>query len=480
MTQQPLHYKTLSEVAAKIAAGDLDSQQVTEALLARINTLEPRLHSYITVMAEQALDRAAEMDALRNQGKILGPLHGVPIAVKDLCHKRGAPTTAGHSFRKNQISTHDATVVTKLEAAGAVILGKLATTEGAMVGYHRDFEVPRNPWGDLDRWPGVSSGGSGVATAAGLCFASLGTDTGGSIRFPSAANGIVGLKPTWGRVSRHGVLDLGPTLDHIGPMTRSVRDAARILGVIAGRDLEDPTSLPNPVPDYESEMARGVSGLRIGWDDVFATQDVEPDVAEAVRAAVSILERLGAEIIEVKVPSLEEDEFAAWNTLAATEAAAVHEETFPSRAGEYGTYFREFLTSGRETTSVAQAKAIFARRRAAGRMAPIFQGIDLLAMPTLATEAFRYNPEDAYGGLNLDKGSLSGVPLAWFGRSSRFILIWDYNGYPTLSLPCGFSPDRIPLSLQLVGSPLTEATLCRAGFAYEQAQDFHLQHPVLG
>ena len=340
--------------------------------------------------------------------------------------------------------------------------------------------MPRNPWGDLDRWPGVSTGGSGVATAAGLCFGSLGTDTGGSIRYPSAANGIVGLKPTWGRVSRYRVLDLGPTLDHIGPMTRNVRDAARILGVIAGHDNNDPTSLSDPVPDYETEMEQGVSGLRIGWDEKFATDDVEPYVAKAVRSAVESLASLGAEIVNIKVPLLEEDESAAWGILAAAEAAAVHEATFPAKEKEYGVYFRQFLESGRNTTSVDLAKAVFARKNAAGRMAPVFRDIDLLACPTLATESFRYNPEDAYGGIDIDRGILAGVPLQWFGRSGRFITIWDYNGYPTLSVPCGFSPDTIPLSLQLVAPPLAEATLCRAGHAFEQAHDFHLQHPPIG
>ncbi len=480
MTQEPLHYKTLAEVAAEIAQGDLDSVAVTEALLARIEALEPKLHSYITVMGVQALERASAADALRDQGKALGVLHGVPIAVKDLCHKRGYPTTGGHSFRKDLISDSDATVVARLEAAGAIILGKLATTEGAMVGYHRDFQVPRNPWGDLDRWPGVSSGGSGVATAAGLCFASLGTDTGGSIRFPSAANGIVGLKPTWGRVSRHEVLDLGPTLDHIGPMTRSVRDAARVLGVIAGHDANDPTSLSHPVPGYESEMVRGVSGLRVGWDEAFATEAVEPYVAEAVRAAVSRLADLGAEIVKVEVPLFEKGELASWDTLTAAEAAAVHEPTFPSRADEYGIAFRQFLSDGREISSVQLAKAIFARRRAAGRVAPVFDGIDLLVCPTLASESFQYNPEDAYDGFDPEREVLAGVPLEFFTRSERFITVWNYNGYPTLSLPCGLSPDGIPLSLQLVGKPLGEAALCRAGFAFEQAEVFHLQHPAVG
>ena len=479
MTDQPLHYKTLSAVAAQIAQGDLNSVDVTGALLARIDHLEPRLHAYIAVMREQVLAAAAQADVLRDQGKMQGPLHGVPIAVKDLCHKAGWVTTAGHSFRKNAIADFDATVVSRLEASGAILLGKLATTEGAMVGYHRDFQVPRNPWGDLDRWPGVSSGGSGVATAAGLCFASLGTDTGGSIRFPSAVNGIVGLKPTWGRVSRHGVLDLGPTLDHIGPMTRSVRDAARVLGVIAGHDNKDPTSLADAVPDYEVEMEKGVQGLRIGWDKDFASRDVEAHVAEAVSQAVSRLASLGAEIVDIKVPLLEADEVAAWGVIAASEAAAVHEATFPSQADAYGTYFHGFLSEGRSASSVDLAKAVFARKRAAGRMAPVFHGIDVLACPTLASESFRYNPEDAYGGLDTSKGTIAGVPLAWFARSSRFITVWDYNGYPTLTLPCGFSPEQIPLSLQLVSAPLNEAALLKAGYAFEQASEFHTQHPSL-
>ncbi|MFT7383027.1 MAG: amidase, partial [Urechidicola sp.] len=331
MSRLPLHYQTLAEVAAQIADGELSATEVTETMLARISALEPTLHAYYAVMGEQALRAAVTADTARNEGRPLGPLHGVPIAVKDLCHKRGAPTTAGHHFRRQQTSIENATVVTRLEAAGAVVIGKLATTEGAMVGYHRDFEVPRNPWGELDRWPGVSSGGSGVATAAGLCFASLGTDTGGSIRFPSAANGIVGLKPTWGRVSRHGVLDLGPTLDHIGPMTRSVRDAARMLGVIAGRDLQDVTSLSAPIDDYEAALARGVRGLKIGWDEAYATSNVEPYVAAAMRNAISQLASAGAQIVDIKVPGFEADELAAWNTLAATEAAAVHATTYPAK-----------------------------------------------------------------------------------------------------------------------------------------------------
>ena len=477
MNEKPLHYRTLSDVAHRISSGELSSVTVTSTMLERIADLEPQLHCYYSVNPELAMAGARMADDARDRGESLGVLHGVPIAVKDLCHKQGTTTTAGHSFRQQSVSDFDATVVARLEAAGAVILGKLATTEGAMVGYHRDFEVPRNPWGNLDRWPGVSSGGSGAATAAGLCFGSLGTDTGGSIRFPAAVNGIVGLKPTWGRVSRHGVLDLAPTLDHIGPMTRSVEDAARMLSVIAGYDLQDPTSLSAAVPDYTQGMAEGVTGIRIGWDEAFVSSDIEPHVLAAVRAAVEKLAQLGAEIVDVDIPERSEEEADAWMILAACEAAAVHASTFPSRAPEYGEYFRFFLESGHQATAIQLAQATFARRNASGRVAPVFDQIDLLALPTLATEAFRYDPEDAYGGLDQGKNTLAGVPLDWIGRSQRFVNQWDYNGYPTLSQPCGLSPDGLPLSLQLIGEPLAEALLCRVGYAFEQATDHHQLHP---
>lgn len=468
MSDTPLHEQTLTDVAESIAAGAIDSVTVTETILERIGTMEPRLHAYYAVLADHARERAAELDAQRGRGEPLGPLHGVPIAVKDLCHKQGFATTGGHSFRRNTISETDATVVARLEAAGAVIVGKLATTEGAMVGYHRDFEVPRNPWGDLDRWPGVSSGGSGVATAAGLCFGSIGTDTGGSIRYPSAANGIVGLKPTWGRVSRHGVLDLAPTLDHVGPMTRSVRDAARMLSVIAGHDAKDPTSLPNPVPDYEAGIDDGVAGLRIGWDAAWATRDVETHVAKAVWDAVELFAELGANIVDIKMPDVE-SELAAWTTIAAAEAAAVHADTWPSQATEYGAMFSEFLQIGSETTGAQLASASFQRELVCGKIAPVFDGIDLILSPTIAAESFRYDPADAWNGMDPDKGTWAGVPFEFFNRNARFIMPWDFNGYPTLSMPCGLSEDGIPMSLQLVGGALSEGLLCIAGCAFEQA-----------
>jgi amidase len=249
--------------------------------------------------------------------------------------------------------------------------------------------------------------------------------------------------------------------------------------VIAGRDLQDVTSLSAPLDDYEAALARGVAGVRIGWDDAYATSNVQPYVAAAMRSAISQLDNAGAQIIDVKVPGFEADELAAWNTLAAAEAAAVHALTFPAKQDEYGVYFREFLEAGRQTSAIDLANAIFARKRACGRIAPVFDTIDCLLSPTLASESFRYNIEDAYGGINMTKGNLAGVPLDFLARNTPFIVIWDFNGYPTLSLPCGFSPDGIPLSLQLVAAPLQESILCRVGHAFEQANDFHLQHPEL-
>ena len=236
-----LHYASFLDIADQIRRRKLSPVEVTKAQLERIDSLEPKLKAYITILAESALARAREAEREIQAGKYRGPLHGIQIAVKDLYFTSGLATKGGSGALADHVPSYDATVVGRFARAGAVLLGKLNTTEGAMVGYHPDFEVPRNPWGE-DRFPGWSSSGSGVATAAGLCYASLGTDTGGSIRTPSAVNGIVGLKPTWGRVSRYGVLGLAPSLDHVGPMTRTVADAAAVLAVLAGHDGHDPTS----------------------------------------------------------------------------------------------------------------------------------------------------------------------------------------------------------------------------------------------
>lgn len=256
MESDTLCYLSLPDLSAQLRTGKLSSVEVTRCILDRIHRLNPRLHAYLTVLDESALHRAAQADEEIRGGHWRGPLHGVPIAVKDLCQTKGVLTTCGSRVLRDWRPDTSATVVERLEAAGAVLVGKLNLTEFATFWYHPEMPVPLNPW-DTVLWPGASSSGSGVATSAALCFASIGSDTGGSIRFPSAACGIVGLKPTWGRVSRHGVFPLGESLDHIGPMTRSVADAALVLRIIAGRDAADETSLSAPVEDYAAALDRG-------------------------------------------------------------------------------------------------------------------------------------------------------------------------------------------------------------------------------
>ena len=274
MSETPFHFKPITEIAEEIASKQLSPVDVATAMLQRIDALDGQLKSYATVMAEHAMAAAQKAEREIDAGMYRGPLHGIPIAVKDLCFTKGVRTMGAAKVLAEHVPTFDSTVVAKLESAGAVLLGKLNLTEGAMGGYNSEFDIPKNPW-NPDRWTGSSSSGSGVATAAGLCFGSLGSDTGGSIRFPSAACGIVGLKPTWGRVSRYGVLALAESMDHVGPMTRSVADAGIMLAAIAGPDPNDPTSLPSPVPNMLDGIGQDIQGVRIGFDENYATSDID-------------------------------------------------------------------------------------------------------------------------------------------------------------------------------------------------------------
>ncbi len=350
----------------------------------------------------------------------------------------------------------DGTVVQKLKAAGAVILGKLNLTEGAMAGYNPEFQIPINPWG-ADRWSGASSSGSGAATAAGLCYGSLGSDTGGSIRFPSAACGIVGIKPTWGRVSRYGVLALAESLDHIGPMTRSAADAGVMLQAIAGHDANDPTSLTAPVPNMLEGVAQGVRGLRIGVDEGYISDGVDPEVAAAVLEGARLLESLGARLVPVRMPDIEPFS-RAWGVLCSAEAAAAHRETFPSRGGEYGPWFRGWLELGLRHSAADYAIASYQRLACNGILAEIFDGIDVLVCPSMTTPPERVTPEALYGPMD-------GEEWTW----GRFTIPYDFSGAPTISLPCGLNSEGLPLSIQFVGRHLAEPLLVQAGHAYESA-----------
>ncbi len=461
MSETPLHFKTISELAALIKSKELSPVEITETMLSRIQRQDPQYKSYATVMAQQARSSAQAAERDIAAGNYLGPLHGMPIAVKDLCFTKGVATMGGTKALKNHVPNFDCTVVGRLNAAGAVILGKLNLTEGAMAGYNPEFQVPVNPWG-ANLWSGASSSGSGVATAAGLCYGSLGSDTGGSIRFPSAACGIVGIKPTWGRVSRYGVLALAESLDHIGPMTRSAADAGIILQAMAGLDPDDPTTLSAEVPDMLEGIDQGVRGLRIGLDEAYVTGPTDPELAESVLAGIKVLEGLGAVIITIEMPDMSEY-MEAWGALCASEALAAHEATYPSRRDDYGPWFQSWLDSGAAVTGAQYAKANNVRSACRGLLNNLFENIDVIGCPTMTTPPFPITLDEMYGSTFLLDDPNWG----------RFTVPYDFSGAPSISLPCGQNSDGLPLSIQFVGKHLSEPLLCRVGHTFEQNTPWH-------
>ena len=467
MADIPLHYQTITEVADRLASREISPVELTQAILDRIAALDGDLKSYIAVMAEQALAAARVAESEISAGRYLGGLHGVPIAVKDLCFTAGVATMGGAKVLRDFVPDFDGTVVRKLNDAGAIIVGKLNLTEGAMAGYNPEFDIPINPWG-ADRWAGASSSGSGVATAAGLCYGSLGSDTGGSIRFPAAACGTVGIKPTWGRVSRYGVLALGESLDHVGPMTRSAVDAGIMLQALAGHDPNDPTSLHAAVPDMLAGVGQGVAGVRIGVDEEYiGGGDVDAEVAEAVMVGARLLESLGATLVPVRMPDTLPYS-RAWGVLCSAEAAVAHRDTFPSRADDYGPWFRGWLEKGRGYTAVDYAAANLVRLECNGVLAEVFEDIDVLVCPSMTTPPGRVTPEELYGPMGEDD------EWTW----GRFTIPYDFNGAPTISLPAGLNSAGLPLSIQFVGKHLAEPLLVQVGDAYERATEHGLQPGV--
>jgi amidase len=375
----------------------------------------------------------------------------------------------GHAFLADFRPEFNATVVERLEQAGAVLLGKLNLTEGAMGGYHRQSRIPVNPWRE-DLWAGASSSGSGVATAAGLCFASLGTDTGGSIRFPSMANGIVGLKPTYGRVSRYGVLPLSETLDHVGPMTRRVADAAAVLNVIAGHDANDPTSLQVPVPDMLAQIDRGIDGIRFGYDGSYAADGAEPGLVAAIETALGKLESLGGQVVDVRMPSFSPELLGGtWFTICAYEAATAHASKLAAHAEEYGDYFREFLAFGESVTDEQYAAAAAVRSDFSAQFREVLGQVDALVCPS-GGAPFPLPREVQYGGMGGFDEYMPKVQM-------HFTAPANFAGTPTLSQRCGFSDEGLPYTIQFMGSALSEPSLCRIGYAYEVATDWHDQRP---
>lgn len=467
MTQSDLAYLDLTEIAKRIQSRDITSVAVTEAMLERIAALDGALRAYALVTADIALAQAARADAEIAAGQIRGPLHGAPIAVKDLCWMQGVPTAAGMTIYADFRPDEDATVVARLQAAGAVILGKLQLTEGAYADHHPKITPPRNPW-NAAYWPGASSSGSGVATAAGLCYGSLGSDTGGSIRFPSAAQGLTGLKPSWGRVSRYGVFELAATLDHVGPMTRSARDAAAMLAAIAGPDSKDPTALQAPVPDYLATLDGGAAGLRIGYPAAWIAQSADAKTRAVAEAALAVMKSLGAEVVEVVFPDITQA-VQDWFPLCGAETAVAHETTYPARRSEYGPALSGLIDLGRSISGLDYQHIVLRREDLRGRVNALMAGLDLLLIPAMG-----------FAAPTLEKMGSLGTDEALMNSLLGFTCPFDLTGHPTLTLPGGFTEAGLPVAFQFVAAHCGEATLCQAGHAFQQATEWHKRHPVLG
>lgn len=460
-----LHYLELTELAARIRTRQVSPVEVLRAQLDRIATLDHTLHSYALVMANAAMAQAETAQAEIAAGRYRGPLHGVPIAVKDLCFTAGFATAGGMAIHKHHIPAEDATVVRRLKEAGAVLLGKLQLTEGAYSDHHPSITPPCNPW-HADHWPGMSSSGSGVATAAGLCYGALGSDTGGSIRFPCAANGLTGIKPSWGRVSRHGVFELAASLDHIGPMARSAVDAGVLLGVIAGSDENDPTAALDPVPDYLATADRGVRGLRIGIDAAWNSNGVDAATLAMLKDAAETLRALGARLVDLHFPDVTQA-VADWFPLCAAEAAVAHEATYPSRKTAYGPVLASVIEAGLSVSGTEFQKIRLRRMALRGRISALFAGIDLLLIPV-----------HPFASPTVAAMRTLGETPALVSALLRYTAPFDMTGHPTITLPGGFTDAGMPLAFQLVAAHMNEPTLVSAGAAFQSVTTWHHRHPL--
>lgn len=457
-----LHYQGLSEICRRIKSGELTARAVTEHMLERIEAVDPSLGAFVTVTAKDALATAERLDKERHSGKPLGALHGVPIALKDLLYTRGVRTTCGTRVMADWVPDEDATVVARLKEAGAVMLGKVKLTEGAYATHHPDVAAPKNPW-NADYWSGVSSSGSGVAVAAGLAFGAIGTDTGGSIRFPSAVNGLVGIKPTYGRVSRFGAFPLADSLDHIGPMTRTVEDAARMLGVIAGHDSHDPTSLKESVPNYTGALGEHLPEMKIGVDWGYVESGVEPEVIETIREALAVFQELGALVSEVRLPD-HKPLLDGWAVTCSAECALAHASYFPERKDDYGPQLARLIELGRTVDAMAYAAMERRRERYRADLDARLEDVDVVIAPCMVSAP----PTLEAMARALDSADDTGAFI-------NFTAPFDYSGHPTITLPAGANAEGLPRAFQLIGRHLGEPTLVRAGHAFEHARPF--AHP---
>lgn len=451
-----IHALSLSDVTRRVKSGELSAERVAEAMLARVADKDPALGAYVSVDRERVLRTAHRLDARRTAGEPLGPLHGAPIALKDLLWTKGVATSCGTAVMADWRPDEDATVVKRLEAAGAMVLGKVKLTEGAFGEHHPAVSPPLNPW-DASRWTGVSSSGSGVAVAAGMAHGAIGTDTGGSIRFPSAACGLVGVKPTYGRVSRYGVFPLAESLDHVGPMTRGVEDAARMLQAMAGHDPLDDTSAQAPVPAYASFFLDSLAGVKVGVDWRYVREDVDESVHRLVDDALDLLRSIGAEIVAIEMPNpnvLVDN----WGVTCGVECARAHAAFYPRRKDEYGPALAGLIEGGLAATPTEYERLQQERQAFRSGLDAALQGVDAMIAPCLAAP--------------VPAAERSERRQPGTARFIRFTAPFDYSGHPSVTLPLDVDAEGMPRTFQLIGGHFAEGRLLGIAHAIEQAAKF--------
>ena len=464
---------TLCETADRIANGELSAVAVTESAIFRAQAAQSDLNTFISLEGERALEAARSVDVRIASGQSCGPLAGVPLAHKDMFYREGEVTTCGSKIRKDFVADRTSTVLARLEAAGALYLGGLNMSEFAVGPFGTNVHSGncRNPW-DLARTPGGSSSGSGAAVSARIVYGALGSDTGGSIRIPATMCGVVGIKPTQGRVSRYGLMPLSYSFDTSGPLTRTVRDAARILDVIAGHDPNDPTSSRRPAPRCEAacdEAARaGGRGLTIGIPTSYFYDDLEPDVARALEEVQKTLREAGATLRPVEEPTHDEINLV-WAAALAAEAATIHRRWLRERPDDYGPMVRRRIEFGLYQPATRYIEALSLRDSIlADYCATAFADCDVLLTPSSPMAA----PELS----SVDVGDSEDMPrlVLLVSRATRPV---SYLGLPAMSVPCGFTGAGLPMGMQLVGRPFAEATLCQLGHAYQLATRWHETSP---
>lgn len=460
-----LHELTLAQAADMIAAKQLSPVELTEAVLARIADVEPAISAFATVTAESARVAAQQAADEIARGNYRGPLHGVPLGLKDLFEVAGVPNTSSSKVREHHIPASNSTVTERLMQAGAVLVGKTHLHEFA---YGATTPMTRNPW-NAAMTAGGSSGGTAAALAAGMMLGGMGTDTGGSIRIPSAACGVVGLKPTFGRVSRRGVTPLSWSLDHAGPMARTVRDTALMLGQIAGYDRADPGTVDVPVADYVGALTGDIKGLRIGVPENFFTDNLDPQIAAATEAAVAELSRLGAAVHPVEIPMADAIVPTEWGMLV-PEASAYHQGMLRDSGDLYTDETRTFLEAGELVLATDYIKALRVRTLIQAAFRDLYTDIDVLVAPTIAAPALPLDNLE----VTWPDGTTEGATIAYV----RFSAPGNVTGLPALSVPSGFTDSGLPTGIQIIGRPFDEVTVLRVGDAFERTTNWARLAPL--